>query len=148
MSKDLEENKLQLFFDNFFSSPELLVYLMSRSIFAVATLRSDLNRDCPLPVEKDMKKNGRGNLAEFTDSKAGLVICAWYDNRQVLTISNFLGKDPISNCKRYDRKKRLSLCPVQHQLNCTINVWEGLIKLTCFYHFTEQSIEVESGTIA
>jgi hypothetical protein len=109
LSKDLERNRHQLFFDNFFSSPELLVYLMSQGIFAVATLRRDRSRGCPLPAEKDMRKNGRGNLAEFTDSKAGLVVCAWYDNRMVLTISNFIGKDPISSCKRYDRKKKESL---------------------------------------
>jgi hypothetical protein len=39
------------------------------------------------------------------------VICAWYDNRRVLTISNFLGKDPVSNCKRYDRKKETVSVP-------------------------------------
>ncbi|CAB4042187.1 Hypothetical predicted protein [Paramuricea clavata] len=106
LSKELEKNRHQLFFDNYFSSPKLLVNLMSRGILAVATLRSDRSCGCPLPAEKDMRKNGRGDLAEFTDSKAGLVICAWYDNRRVLTISNFLGKHPVSNCKRYDRKKK------------------------------------------
>ena len=53
-----------------------------------------------------MKKTGRGTLKEFTDLKAGLALIAWYDNRRVLMISNFLGKDPVGNCKRYDAKKK------------------------------------------
>lgn len=106
LTKDLEKKKHQLFFDNYFSSPDLLAYLKSRDIFAVGTLKSNRSRGCKIPAEKTMRKNGRGDIAQFSDSKAGLVICAWYDNRRVLTISNFLGKDPVSNCKRYDRKKK------------------------------------------
>ena len=106
LSNALEENKHQLFFDNLFSSPELMVHLASLGIFATATLRSDRIRGCPIPCEKDMKKTGRGTLKEFTYSKAGLTLIAWYDNRRVLMISNFLGKDPVGNCKRYDAKKK------------------------------------------
>ena len=57
-----------------------MVHLASRRIFAAATLRSDRICGCPIPCEKDMKKNGRGTLKEFTDSNAGLAVIAWYDN--------------------------------------------------------------------
>ena len=106
LTQDLEKKKHRVFFDNFFSCPELLVFLKSQDIFAVATLKSNRSRGCPVPTDKVMRKKGRGDIAQFTDAKAGLVICAWYDNRRVLTISNFLDKDPVSNCKRYDRKKK------------------------------------------
>ena len=115
LSNALEENKHQLFFDNYFSSPELLFHIASLGIFAAATLRSDPIRGCPIPCEKDMKKNGRGTLKEFIDSEAGLALIAWYDNRRVLMISNFLGKDAVGNCNDImQRRKPLSLLPVQH----------------------------------
>ncbi len=106
LTKDLEEMKHLLFFDNYFSSPELVSFLKSRELFAVATLRADRRRKCPIPTEKEMKKRGRGDMVQFSEEKCGIVVCSWYDNRRVLTISNFLGKDPVSDCKRYDRKKK------------------------------------------
>lgn len=60
-------------------------------------------------LQKRICKKRGGDLTEFTDSTASLVICSWYDNRSVLTISNFLGKDPVSNCRRYDRKETVSI---------------------------------------
>lgn len=106
LAKGLEKKKHRVFFDNFFSCAELHVVLKSPSIFAVATLKSNRSRGCSVPTDEVMRKKERGDVAQFTDAKAGLVICAWYDNRRVLTISNFLGKDPVSNCKLYDRKKK------------------------------------------
>lgn len=103
LTKDLQPRKRQLFFDNLFSSPNLLVHLTSKEVYAVATLRSDRSRGCKLPTDKDMRKKSRGSMEQFVDNKNGLVICAWYDNRRVLTVSNFLGKDPISEARRYDK---------------------------------------------
>ena len=40
------------------------------------------------------------------DTKSGLAICAWYDNRTVLTISNFIGKEPPGEAKHWDKKKK------------------------------------------
>ena len=53
-----------------------------------------------------MCKNGRGTMNEFTLKDAGLVICAWFDDRRVLTISNYVGKEPVSNANCYDRKNQ------------------------------------------
>ena len=102
LTKDLDPGKHQVFFDNLFSSPDLLVYLSSQQVYSIATLRSDRSRGCKLPSDKDLRKGGRGNMAQFVDSGNGLVICAWYDNRRVLTISN-LGKYPIGEGKRCDK---------------------------------------------
>ena len=38
------------------------------------------------------------------------MIGGWFDNRRVvLTISNFAGKDPVSNANRYDRKNKKNI---------------------------------------
>lgn len=109
MLNDLEPNKHLVFFDNLFSSPELLTYLKTKQIYSVCHIASSRSRGCKLPSEKEMEKNGRGTINEFVDDKNGLVICAWFDNRRVLTISNFLGKDPVDEAKRYDKAKQESI---------------------------------------
>ena len=55
----LEQEKHKLFFDNFFSTPELMEYLASKGFWALATLNVNRSRKCPLLKEKDLKKRGR-----------------------------------------------------------------------------------------
>ena len=40
---------------------------------------------------------------KFVDSTNSVVVTAWFDNKQVLTVSNFAGKEPTNLCKRYER---------------------------------------------
>jgi hypothetical protein len=57
----LEEDKYKLFFDNFFSSRELVQYLWSKVIWAlpVGTFNVSRSRNCPLPSENDFRKSCR-----------------------------------------------------------------------------------------
>ena len=80
----------------------MLEFLKTKKQQSVATLRANRSRGCPIPTEKDLKKEGRGAMSQFFDERSGLIICAWYDNRRVLTISNCLRKDPISDANCYD----------------------------------------------
>ena len=77
LSENLEANKHKLFSDNLFSSPELMVYLRSKGIFAVGTFCADRTRGCPLPTERAMKKKGRGEMSQFVAKKEKIVMCAW-----------------------------------------------------------------------
>ena len=43
----LEPAKQKIFFDNLFSSPELMKYMMEKRMYAVATLRLDRSRKYP-----------------------------------------------------------------------------------------------------
>ncbi|XP_064607844.1 piggyBac transposable element-derived protein 3-like [Liolophura sinensis] len=94
----------KIFFDNYFSSPELLVYLKEQGHFAVCTIRQNRLRHCPVMSEKDIKKAGRGSMDQCVDKDNNVVVCAWQDSRRVLTASNYVGVDPVDECKRYDRK--------------------------------------------
>ena len=100
----LEEDNHKLFFDNFFSSPELVQYLSSKGIWALGTLNVNRSRNCLLPSEKDL--SGRGSSEESMNDKKSVVVTSWYDNKRVLMISNFVGKQPVGKCTRYDKKKR------------------------------------------
>ena len=55
----LEPGKHYAFFDNLFASPDVMIYLKARGIFAIATLRADRARGCDLTSELEMKKEGR-----------------------------------------------------------------------------------------
>ena len=35
-----------------------------------------------------------------------LSLCTWYDNKRVIKVSKFVGKEPIRTCSHYDRKER------------------------------------------
>ena len=112
LTSDLDPFKHEVFFDNYFSSPELLKYLkQEKKIWAVSTLNGKRARQCPISTEKEMKKNGRGFSQQFVDTSGSVVVTTWYDNKRVLTVSNYAGKEPLGICKRYDRaaKKKIDV---------------------------------------
>ena len=80
LMKDLEKDKHNVFFDNLFTSSELMIQLRHQGIFAVGTLRSDRSRGCPIPTEHKMRKEGCRTICEFVEKDHNLVICGWYDN--------------------------------------------------------------------
>ena len=55
--------------------------------------------------------NGCGLCQEFVDKKESVVVTAWFDNKQVLTISNYIGKEPLGACKSCDKtcKKKIDI---------------------------------------
>lgn len=106
MIEKLEQEKHKLFFDNFFSSPELMEYLASQGFWALATLNPNRSRKCPLPKEKELKKFGRGASTQNVNKGGSVVVTSWYDSKRVLMISNFVGKMPVGKCTRYIRKEK------------------------------------------
>ena len=55
LTQSLDRGKHKVYFDNYFASPDLLVYLKEKGIFALSTLRPNRSRGCPMMSEKDMK---------------------------------------------------------------------------------------------
>ena len=109
LSKSLEPNRHKIFFDNFFNSPELLQYLGRKHIWAIGTLNKKRSRKCPIKSETNMKKEGRGFSYEIVSSDGKIVVVPWYDNKTVLTTSNYQGTSPKTKCKRWDKKKKESI---------------------------------------
>ena len=56
-----------------------------------------------------MKKQGRGAMTEVVDTEQKVVVCAWYNNGRVLTISNFARIVPIDECNHSDRAQKKML---------------------------------------
>ena len=80
----LEQGKHKLFFDNFFSSPELIEYLASKGFWALATLNVNRSRKCPLPKEKELKKLGRGASTQNVNQTKSVMVTSWYDSKRIL----------------------------------------------------------------
>ena len=105
LCESLQSNKHKIFFDNLFATPELLVHLGKRQVYATATLRANRIRNCPLASDKELKKKGRGSFDFRTDKDGGVMICKWWDSKGVLCGSNYVGIEPQDTCSRFDRKK-------------------------------------------
>lgn len=94
------------FFDNYFSSPELLAELSKRKIHATSTIRADRTRKCPLMSRKEIQKQGRGAYDYRLEKDDGVLICEWFDNKVVLMASNTHGVEPTFEVQRYNRKEK------------------------------------------
>ena len=92
-----------VFFDNFFSSYNLLVDLDVKGFRATGTMRNNRIGKCPLADVSDMKKRERGSY-DFR-SASNLKIVRWNDNSVVTIGSNAYGVEPVGNAKRWIRGK-------------------------------------------
>ena len=58
MSHELPSDTHFLFSNNYFSSPELLNYLMKHGLWAVSTLKKG-SYNCPIQTNSELKRKGR-----------------------------------------------------------------------------------------
>ena len=54
----------RVYFDNYFSSGQLLTHLFDRGIYSLATIRVDRIKRLGGPTEAEMKNQGRGSFNE------------------------------------------------------------------------------------
>ena len=90
----------KIFFNNWFSSIPLCLALRD-GYLATATLRADCTKGCPLPAEKDLKKQGRGS-----DANSGISMTNWFDNKCVQMITNYCNPDSVGKVRRWNHQKR------------------------------------------
>jgi len=87
LSKEIPKKEgYQLYFDNWFSTFEVMLTLKSSKIFTTATFRSSRLQGCPLESDKDLKKQGPGSFEYRTDVNTGLHVVKWFDNKCGLNI--------------------------------------------------------------
>ncbi|CAB4043729.1 Hypothetical predicted protein, partial [Paramuricea clavata] len=104
----------QLFFDNWFTTMDLLIYLKNKGILACGTVRANRLQGCLLQSNKEMKKAGRGTTDYKSDTTQGLIVVKWLDNNAVHVASNFVGVEPLGSVERWcpeDKKKKKIQCP-------------------------------------
>ncbi|XP_055910468.1 piggyBac transposable element-derived protein 3-like [Eupeodes corollae] len=95
-------------FDNWFNSPKLQVYLFKSGLLSLGTVRLNPVPNSNMPVEKDLKKKGRGSMTEKTAIIDGvkLSLVSWYDNKVVNMLSAYVGSEPKTTKRRYFRREK------------------------------------------
>ena len=86
----------KIYFDNWFTFPELLFLLKSFGMWSVGTVRSNRLRGCLLKTEKELRKEGRKSSHWSVDGNSGLSVVRWMDNSAVQLASTHVGIEPLS----------------------------------------------------
>lgn len=96
-----------VYFDNFFSSLELLIFLREKyGILSLETVRSNRLRGCPLTSDKDMKRGGRGSFDIRVCNRNKICVVKWLDNKPVCLASTFCEAEPVTQVKRIEPKAK------------------------------------------
>ena len=108
-----------IYFDNFYTSLPLLVYLRARGIFSVGTVRANRIPNSKFPNEKntEFKKQNRGFSIEYVGSAYGVDIATvlWKDTKNVKLCSTYVGTMPFlktdlvrqpAKISRYNHKEK------------------------------------------
>ena len=120
----LEDHKnYKVFFDNWFSSIDLLVFLAKRGILSLSTLQIRREKGLLFPDDRSMKlQGGRGMSVSKCTVVDGIEVTAvkWLDNRSVTLASTFVGSEPKSDVERFDR---LSKKKIQVEAPCCVQTY-------------------------
>ena len=73
---------------------------------ATATLRAYRTKSCPLPAEKDLKKQRRGNHSFRTDANSGISVTKSFDTKYAQMITNYCNTDSVGKVRRWVCQKR------------------------------------------
>jgi len=131
-----------LFFDNFFSSPSLLLKLREIGMPAASMIKANQTDKCPLKTLLQLRKEGRGSV-DFYLTTEGILLLRWYDNHDVTLGSNYYSVAPITPVERWDKKnKKKVTVPCPHMVKC-YNLGMGGIDrfdhLMAFYRISTKS---------
>lgn len=123
--KSKQNASYHLYFDNFFTTVPLLEKLQEWGIKATGTIRENRRSKCPLPSNKDFKKNSRGTYKFRTIGDKSIVVAVWNDNSIVSIASNHDSVHPIHRVSRYSRTEKKSILVDQPHLIHTYNKYMG-----------------------
>lgn len=94
------------YFDNFFTSFELMKILTDRNIAATGTVRYNRMNHCPVKTDSEMKKEERGVYDYRLDVTNKIFATVWKDNNIVKMLSNHQGVEPSENVGRWSRTEK------------------------------------------
>ncbi|RVE41092.1 hypothetical protein evm_014257 [Chilo suppressalis] len=113
----IKEKPATIYFDNFFTSLELIHHLREEfGFFSLGTVKSNRLRGCQsmLPSDKILSKKGRGASKQLVCNKNKTAVVKWQDNKADTLASSFVDSHPKEKIKRYckDTKSKVDVeCP-------------------------------------
>lgn len=105
-----------LYFDNFFTSWDLMIILRDRGIKATGTVRENRIVVPTIRNGQDLKKTDRGTFEFATEKSENIVVCRWNDNNIVTICSNSEAVLPTANVSRFSQKEKKKVAVPQPQL--------------------------------
>lgn len=114
-----------IYFDNLFTSRDLLIYLRKLGYRATGTLRENRLQKCPIKDSKSLGKEDRGTFDFRFDTNGEILVVKWNDNKCVTAATNFDYIEPLFQASRWDRKARAKRAIPQPQLLKNYNSWMG-----------------------
>jgi hypothetical protein len=125
MMEGLEGANHKVFFDNYFTTYELLKSLKEKEIYACGTV--NINRKV-FPKFPNAIKMSRGQHEWFCSSD-GVSVVAWKDNKPVLAATNFIDPEPVTRVNRKSKDGTIQ------QITCPelINIYN--MNMNCVDHF-------------
>nr|CAH7713440.1 unnamed protein product [Callosobruchus chinensis] len=94
-----------VFFDNFFTSYDLLQTLRQKGLRATGTVRENRTKKCPMSDNKTFKKMERGYF-EYKYSDSNVLFVRWKDNSVVTLGTNYDAVEPVSKVKRWSTAQK------------------------------------------
>lgn len=127
LTKYVEKNKHFLFFDNFFSTFNLMEQLSQKQIYAVVTARTNRFVKPPLLSDNQMSQMGRGTAYEISTNMENCNLCLvkWFDTRAVTLVSNFVGSGNSETIQRWDKKTKLYVDVERSEIVALYNQFMG-----------------------
>ncbi|XP_060873874.1 piggyBac transposable element-derived protein 3-like [Metopolophium dirhodum] len=106
----------KLFFDNYYTTLPLLVYLKIENILSLGTVRRNRLKNVVLLDDSTMLKKPRGTYDHCVTNirNTDIVAITWNDTKNVNLLSTFAAIEPVTKVSRYYRKmnKRVEVdCP-------------------------------------
>lgn len=127
MPDDKKRLPYKFYFDNLFTSANLLLYLRENGYGATGTVRENrVPKSCPLPNKQTLgKEMKRGDYCSMLDRENGIFIIKWMDNNLVILASTSYGVFPTSLVRRFSRKEKKVLQVPQPHLIAMYNKHMG-----------------------
>lgn len=115
----------RLYFDNLFTTINLLAELEERRLKGTGTIRHNRLGNCPLLKKKDLQKRDKGWYDYRKISTNNIIVCCWNDSSAVNVASNFHPVEPSKNISRWSRKEKKRIYVQQPRLIHEYNRYMG-----------------------
>lgn len=119
----------RLYFDNYFSSHDLLTTLRGMKLRATGTVRDNRTKKCPLTSVKEMQKKDRGVFHHMYDKANKLLFVRWKDNSVVTMVTNHDTVEPLGKVKRWSTTEKRKIDVPQPRLFANYNSSMGGVDL-------------------
>lgn len=109
LCREIPKNKNhKVYYDNYYTSLPLQVYLAEHGILSVGTVRRNRIPGVNVLSEDELKKKPRGTFDESVCqiNSVDVAMVTWKDNKVVNLMSTFVGSQPVESISRFTKKTK------------------------------------------